>query len=189
MSEANAIKQLKSGEIAGLDVLISIYYVQAVRAAYLVLHDTVQAEDVAQASFLRAYERIAQFDTNRPFGPWFLRGVVNDARMHARKHARTVPFGSNGADDRDVFSSSEPSPEELLIAAETNEAIWQVLEQLTVEQRAVIVRRYYLGLSEAEIASDLECPPGTVKSRLHTARQRLRKLLPAWLIPATKDEQ
>ncbi len=189
MKESEAIRRLKSGDIGGLDELVNIYYVQAVRTAYLVLQNPTQAEDVVQGAFLRSYERIDQFDTNRPFGPWFLRGVVNDARMIGRKEDRTVPLDSDASYERDLLPDHEPSPEELLIAAETNEAIWRVLDGLSVDQRAVIVRRYYLGLREAEIASDLDCPPGTVKSRLHTARHKLRQLLPTWLTPVARKEQ
>ena len=189
MKESEAIRRLKSGDIGGLDDLVDIYYVQAVRTAYLVLQNPTQAEDVVQGAFLRTYERIDQFDSSRPFGPWFLRGVVNDARMVGRKQERTVPLESDTNYHQDLLAGNEPSPEELLIAAETNEAIWQVLDGLSVDQRAVIVRRYYLGLSEAEIASELDCPPGTVKSRLHTARQKLRDLLPTWLTPLARKEQ
>ena len=186
MTETEAIRRLQKRDISGLEELMNLYYLRAVRTAYLILQDRTQAEDVAQAAFLRVYERIDQFDTRRPFAPWFLRSVVNDARMIGRSQERNVPLESDAYEEH--LSSDEPSPEELFVAAETNEAIWAVLDNLSVDHRAVIVRRYYLGLSEAEIASDLDCPPGTVKSRLHAARHRLRHLLPAWLSPTAKSD-
>src|SRR5688500_9170450 len=64
MKESEAIRQLKSGDLGGLDERVNIYYVQAVRTAYLVLQDPTQAEDVVQGAFLRTYERIDQFDTD-----------------------------------------------------------------------------------------------------------------------------
>ena len=74
-----------------------------------------------------------------------------------------------------------PGPEELAVAAATREAVWTALGQLPPAQRAVIVMRYYLELSEAEMADCLACPPGTVKWRLHAARTHLRRLLrPLW---------
>ena len=79
MEEQKAIARLKRGDISGLEALVRKYQVQAVRAAYLIIRDRALAEDIVQAAFLRAYERIGQFDAGRPFGPWFLRSVVNDA--------------------------------------------------------------------------------------------------------------
>jgi RNA polymerase sigma-70 factor (ECF subfamily) len=189
MTEAEAIARLKRGDIGGLDELVNLYYVQAVRTAYLVLQDRTMAEDIAQAAFLRVYERIGQFDANRSFAPWFLRGVVNDSLMLGRKQERTVSLEGTSSYLEDLLPSLDPSPEDLLLAAETNQAIWGVLDRLSVAHRAVIVKRYFLGLSEAEIASQLDCPPGTVKSRLYNAKQRIKQMLPAWLIPPVCKDQ
>jgi RNA polymerase sigma factor (sigma-70 family) len=68
-----------------------------------------------------------------------------------------------------------------LVQAETEAAVWAALGELPPAQRTALVLRYYLDLSEAEMAARLDCPPGTVKSRLHNARVRLRTLLPAWV--------
>jgi RNA polymerase sigma-70 factor (ECF subfamily) len=189
MKESDAIRRLKNGDISGLDDLVSLYYVRAVRSAYLVLQDRTQAEDVVQSAFIHAYEHIDQFDATRAFEPWFLRSVVNRARMLGRRQASTVPLMDGAEYDENSLPDQEPSPEELLIAAETTEAIWEVLDKLSLDQRAVIVRRYYLGQSEVEIASELDCPPGTVKSRLFTARHRLRELIPSWLKPISRSDQ
>jgi len=81
----------------------------------------------------------------------------------------------------DLLVDPSPGPADLAEAAETRQAIWSALGKLPPAQRAVIVLRYYLGLSEAEMADELACPPGTVKWRLHAARERLRRLLrPLW---------
>ena len=90
MDEAEAIVRLKQGDIGGLEALVQRYQLPALRAAYLITHDRSLAEDVAQAAFLRAYERIDQFDVERPFGPWFLRSVVNDEVKVARRRGRAV---------------------------------------------------------------------------------------------------
>lgn len=90
MEESEAIAQLKRGDINGLETLVYAYQVQAVRTAYLITHDRTLAEDIVQAAFLRAYERIAQFDATRPFGPWFLRSVVYDAIKVVTQRQRQV---------------------------------------------------------------------------------------------------
>ncbi len=184
MEEQQAIALLKRGDIGGLETLVRKYQVQAVRAADLIVRDRALAEDIVQAAFLRAYERIGQFDAGRPFGPWFLRSVVNDAVKAAARRERQVPLDGEAREAislADLLADPAPGPGELSEQAETRQAIWAALGELPPAQRAAIVLRYYLDLSEAELAGELACPPGTVKWRLHTARERLRALLrPLW---------
>jgi len=185
MEEQEAIARLKRGDIGGLEALVRQYQVQAIRTAYLIIRDRALAEDIVQAAFLRAYERIGQFDAGRPFGPWFLRSVVNDAVKAAARRERQVSLeaGSEGegASLADLLADPGPGPADLAEAAELHQTVWAALGRLPPAQRAAIVQRYYLDLSEAEMADELACPPGTVKWRLHAARKRLRTLLrPLW---------
>jgi RNA polymerase sigma-70 factor (ECF subfamily) len=185
MEESAAIARLKAGDIGGLEPLVRTYQVRAVRAAFLICHDPALAEDIVQAAFVRAYERIAQFDAARAFGPWFLQSVINDALKAATRQGRTVPLDWDETDaEAGALPDPGPTPEERLDAAETSAAIATALARLSPEQRAAIVLRYYLGLSESEMTARLRAPPGTVKWRLHAARQRLRTLLPAWVHPS-----
>ncbi len=181
MEEGKAIARLKRGDVGGLETLVRRYQVQAVRAAYLIIHDRALAEDIVQAAFLRAYERIGQFDARRPFGPWFLRSVVNDAIKASTRRERQVSLQDGargeGTSLADLLPDPNPGPVHLAEAAETRQAVWDALGELPPAQRAAIVLRYYLGLSETEMAGELACPPGTVKWRLHAARKRLRRLL------------
>jgi RNA polymerase sigma-70 factor, ECF subfamily len=174
LEEIQAIAKLKLGDITGLEVLVRIYQHKAFDAAFLVLHDRVQAEDVVQAAFLRAYERIHQLRDIKSFGPWFLRSVVNNALTAANgRHNVSLDGQPEGAVD---LPSPEPSLEQMLEAAETREEILAALEHLSPHQRAAVVMRYYFDWSDAEVARRLEIPPGTVRRRLHDARRRLREL-------------
>lgn len=92
VDERNAIAQLKRGDIHGLDMLMRIYQVRALRAAFVITRDLPLAEDLVQSAFVRAYERIEQFDETRPFGPWFLRSAVNSAATAADRRRRFVPL-------------------------------------------------------------------------------------------------
>ena len=180
MEEAEAIARLKKGDIGGLEVLVHRYQVRAVRAAYLVVRDRALAEDIVQAAFVRAYERIDQFDAKRPFGPWFLRIVVNDAVKIARRRQRWVSLEASDRPETvlaDLLADSNPGPADQAEAGDLRQTVWAALGRLPPAQRAAVVLRYYLGLSEAEMADELACPPGTVKWRLHAARNRLRALL------------
>jgi RNA polymerase sigma-70 factor (ECF subfamily) len=129
---------------------------------------------------VRAWERIEQFDTGRPFGPWFLRSVVNDAIKAASRRERWVSMEvSDGARPAlaDLLADPSPGPAALVDAADIRRAVREALGMLPPTQRTATVLRCYLGLSKAEVAEQLVCPPGTVKWRLHAARKRLRRLL------------
>lgn len=177
MEEREAIARLQRGDIGGLEILVRAHQVRAVRTAHLITRDRFLAEDVVQTAFLRAFERIDQFDIERPFGPWFLRSVVNDAIKAATRRERQVPLEHVTRDTPASLDDSAPGPERLIEQAETSQELRAALDSLSPAQRAAIVQRYYLGWSEAEMAAALACPPGTIKSRLYTAKERLRALL------------
>lgn len=185
MNEHGAIARLKRGDIDGLETLMQLHQVRAVRTAFLITRDRALAEDVVQAAFVRVYERITQFDPERAFEPWLLRIVTNDAVKVATRRERFVPLHAPGDVEQtlaDLFSNNQPGPDAAAEAAELQQAVWTALGQLPPNQRAVIVRRYYLDMSETEMADDLDVPQGTIKSRLRAARQRLRTLLQPWQI-------
>ena len=79
MNEQREMERLSRGDIAALGTLVRRYQTKALRAAYLITHDLAQAEDVVSNAFLRVFERAEQYDSQRAFGPWFYRIVVNDA--------------------------------------------------------------------------------------------------------------
>lgn len=184
MDEREAIARLRQGDIDGLETLVRKYQVQAMRAAYLITGDRAMAEDIVQEAFLRAYERIGQLQSGRPFSPWFFRSVVNDAIKATTRHRHQV-YWANGMDEDseeglmldERIADSHPGPEELLERIELSEVVGEALKGLSFQRRAAIVLRYYLDLTEPEIASRLQWPLGTVKRRLHDARNHLRALI------------
>ncbi len=179
-NEREAIARLQQGDIGGLETLVQLYQTAALHVAYIISRDRTLAEDIVQAAFLRAYERIQQFDTARSFRPWFLRSVVNATLRACARNGRQFSLDAY-SDEYIALPSDDPSLDEMLIAAASDEAVWTAMSQLAPAQRAVVVMRYYLDMSEAEMAQTLDCPPGTIKRRLYDARQRLRRLLPAWV--------
>ena len=82
--ELSAIARLKRGDIGGLELLVRQYHARAVRCPYLVVHDHALALDIAQSSFVRAFERIEQFDMYRPFAPWFFKLVLREVQRPRR---------------------------------------------------------------------------------------------------------
>jgi RNA polymerase sigma-70 factor (ECF subfamily) len=181
VDDREAIARLKQDDIAGLEALFRKYQLQATRAADFIVRDQALAQDIVQAASLRAYGRIDQFQDEKPFGPWFLRMVVNAAIQAARRQTRWVSI-DNDSSTRDAsyagqLLSIDPQLEEALEMDETRQSIWEALSQLSPEQRAAVVMRYYLGLSLEEMAERSSIPTGTVKWRLHAALKRLRGIL------------
>lgn len=175
-----AVVRLQQGDIGGLEILMLRYQVRAVRTATLITRDRALAEDLVQSAFLRVYERIDQFDATRPFGPWFLRSVTNDAVKASARQQRYIPLvnlAENPGTAANDPADPQPGPAELVERAETYQALWAALGCLTPTQRAAVVQRYYLGFSQTKMAEALAVPPSTVRWRLHAARDRLRQLL------------
>lgn len=176
MDEQQAIQQLKRGDVGGLETLVSLYQVRAVRTAYLITHDPALSEDVVQDAFLQAYRSIRHFDQARPFGPWFIRSVVHAALKAAQRKSRHVSLASDGLTLEELFADGE-SVEEQVETAEFQRRVWIAMENLAPRQRAAVIQRYFLDMSEEEMTVELEIAPGTVKWLLHVARERLRSLL------------
>ncbi len=181
MTQQEAIDQLKRGDIGGLEFLVRKYQVRAIRAAYLITHDLALAQDITQNAFIKAYERINQFDVRRPFGPWFFTSVMHDAIKVVKQQSRHISI--EGLAEKDIASTAarlqdaQPGPEHLAEQSETADEVWAALGKLPPDHRAAIIARYYLGMSEAEIGATFTLSLSTVKWRLHAARKRLRLFL------------
>ena len=179
MTDQEAVAKLQARDIGGLETLVRRYHTQAIQSAYLILDDWSLAEDVAQSAFVNAYERIGTFDNSRPFAPWFLRTAVNIAlKVAAGKRDLSLDMHMEKSGLEGV-PALEPGVVEGLEAAETREEVLAALHKLSPDQRAAIVMKYYLNLSDLEVATRLDVPAGTVRRRLHDARKRLQRLLPA----------
>ncbi len=144
------------------------------RTAHLITGGSADAEDAAQAAFVKAYYALGRFQADRPFRPWLLRIVANEAR-NRRAAARRRPTLALGAAEGRPSSDPARSPEAAALAAERRTTLLAALETLREDDRTVIACRYFLDLSEAETAAVIGCPRGTVKSRLSRALERLRR--------------
>jgi RNA polymerase sigma-70 factor (ECF subfamily) len=178
MDEQQAIQQLKSGDIGGLEFLVMRYQVKAVRTAYLITRDPGLAEDIVQDSFVRAFHSIRGFNETRPFEPWFLRSVINASIKMMQRSARQVQVGEES--DETVLAelaASVESAEKQVESIEIQNQIWDAMQKLSPRQRAVVVQRYFLEMSEKEMAKEAGSAVGTIKWMLNAARERLRVLL------------
>ena len=178
MDEQRAIQRLKNGDIGGLEFLVARYQVKAARTAYLITCDLGLAEDIVQDSFIQVYRAIRGFDSSRPFEPWFMRSVVNAAVKTMQRSARQVQVGDEA--DESVLAelaARVESVESQIESMEIQNQIWDAMQKLSPRQRAVIAQRYFLDMSEKEMAAEAGSAIGTVKWMLNAARERLRSLL------------
>ncbi len=176
MDDREAVRRMKNGEIGGLEILVNRYQVKAARAAFLVVYDEALAEDIVQETFIRLYRRIRHFDGTRPFEPYLMRSVVNAALNAVRRDGKTVSLDAAPALLENLLEQAASVESQVEFAQHSHE-ILQALSKLPPRQRAVIVQRYYLEMSEHEMAQALDAAPGTVKWLLNAARTRLRELL------------
>lgn len=177
IEDLQAIRRLKHGDISGLECLIARYQAKALRTAFLITHNEPLAEDVVQDAFVRFYQRVKHFDEMRPFQPYFLRSVVNAALNCIEREKKEQYFSEVDTSELENLLEEAISVEEQV---ECNAIKWQIMEvlsELPPRQRAAIVQRYYLEMSEQEMSETLDSPPGTVKWLLNAARTRLRSLL------------
>jgi len=179
MEEKQAINLLKKGNIYGLQYLVEKYQVKAVQAAYLILGDRNWAEDIVQSSFIMAAEKIRQFDSERPFGPWFYRMVVNTSIKTSMRERRLVSINAEDGEKNLANRAIDPvhTPEEIIENLETRQEVWQAICELSLKQRTVLVMRYYLGMTDKEISHELEEPLSTIRWSIHAGYERLRHLL------------
>jgi len=171
--ERSLIVRAKAGERDAFSLLIRHNIQRVYRAAYAVVRNRDDAEDIAQETFVRAYQSISRFDESRPLFPWLYRIARNlclNRIERVRKREAELP-------EFDYLSDAAAGPEESVVAAEERERIRDAVSRLPDQHRQIIELSHFQECSYREIADILDVPMGTVMSRLHNARRKLRGLL------------
>ncbi len=176
MDDTQAIRRLKHGDLGGLEILMEQYQVKAARAAFLITNDESIAQDVVQETFIRICQKIHQFDESRPFEPYLIRSVVHAALNAVRGSEKFTSLEDETGEVENLLDRAA-SVESQVEFTQLQHEILNALSKLSPRQRAVIVQRYYLDMSEQEMALALDAAPGTVKWLLNAARERLHHLL------------
>ena len=153
----------------GVSELFREHYDPLRRFAFLLLQDRGRAEDVVMTVFVKAFARWPSFSKVQEPPTYLRKMVLNECRSQSRQ--RAVESRANGL----VYSDQKANPAPQLSPEHLD--VWAAIARLCYEERASIVLRYVEQWSEPEIAEALECPLGTVKSRLHRAREKLARAL------------
>lgn len=175
LEDRQLIKRLQSGDLECLGDLYDRYRHQIYRTALAITHDPSAAEDILQECFLRMYRYAERINPDLPLAPWLYRVTVNLSYTWSKKNRRYfAPLES--FIDR-LISPAKNAPELSAEHAELRDKIQRAIDTLPFNQRVVVVLHYMNGMNLKEIADILECPVGTVKSRLFHARASLREEL------------
>jgi RNA polymerase sigma-70 factor (ECF subfamily) len=175
------VERCRSGDLAAFEPLVEKYRERVWRLAYHYVRDREEAWDVAQEAFVRAWQALPNFRGQSAFYTWLFRIVVNVATDRARSRAaRGRAFGTEAVPEEDwerVLVDPARGPDETAAGAEARERVRRALDALPPHHRTIIMLSDLEGLSYREIAEVLGIPMGTVMSRLHNARKRLRQVL------------
>ena len=174
LAESELIQRAQRGDTHAYEELVHAYQGIAFRTAYVIARNAADAEEAAQDGFVKAWRALGRFREGAPFRPWLLQIVANAARNRVRSAGRRAGLALRAATE-ESSGDAAPSPEALLLSAERRAGLLAAVNELPEEQRTVVSLRYFLGLSEQEVAETLDVPQGTVKSRSARALKRLRE--------------
>jgi RNA polymerase sigma-70 factor (ECF subfamily) len=170
--ELVAIRQCLAGDSTGFNEVAKNYLKPIYNLALRMVQDSDLAADIVQSTFIKAFERLHTFEQGQKFFSWLYRIAIHESLNVLEKSRPTTSF-------LDEPRSHELSPSDKLLHRERDEAIQKALMKLSVEQRTVVVLRHFMDFSYGDMAEMLLIPEKTVKSRLFSARQRLKELLHA----------
>jgi RNA polymerase sigma-70 factor (ECF subfamily) len=181
-NESELIERCRSGDRAAFGDLVLEHQDRVYNLAYRLTNDPQEAEDITQEAFLKAFRSIARFEGSSRFYTWIYRITVNAVVSRRRYHAvrpQTVPLGRPDGEERQELppDKSQPDPSDEANRADVRRLVEEAIQRLDEEHRVLIVLRDIEGRDYGEIAEILDCPRGTVKSRLHRARIMLKDLL------------
>lgn len=173
--EAQLIARAKEGDVEAFEALYEQYKGSIYRSALAITRDRVAAEEILQDSFLRAFRHIDHVREGAPIAPWLHRIAINLSYTWSTRRARWL-ISLEEAVDR-LVAAPKNSPEHAMERSELHQVVRDAIDKLEFPQRATIVLFYLEEFSLAEIAEIMDCPVGTVKSRLYYGREKLREAL------------
>ena len=175
MDESTLIRHAVNGDAAAWEPLVLAHQEAVFRLCYLLLGDPDDAEDVAQETFLRAWNHLKRFDTTRPLRPWLLSIAANLSSNRRRSAGRYLAALTRAFRTEPAPSSS--TVEERSARNLESSQLWKAVQTLSLPDQQIVYLRYFLDLSVGETAQALEIAEGTVKSRLSRALERLRGII------------
>jgi RNA polymerase sigma-70 factor (ECF subfamily) len=181
-SDLELVRRAQRGERGAFDLLVLRYQHKVIKLVARLLRDPSEAEDVAQEAFVKAYRALGSFRGDSAFYTWLYRIAVNTARntMAARQRRPLAYEADLGESEQSVVESRMrhvDTPEATVLSDEINRTVNHAVEELPEDLRTAIILREVEGLSYEEIAEAMDCPVGTVRSRIFRAREAIDRSL------------
>ena len=183
-TDKQLVERVKRGDKRAFDLLILKYQHKIIGLVGRYLRDQDEVQDVTQESFIKAYRALPNFRGDSAFYTWLYRIAINTAKNQLVSRSRRPPDTDIDADDGEfqdnyaVLRDNE-SPEDVLAMGQMESVIYRAIGDLPEELKVAVTLREFEGLSYDEIAEVMECPVGTVRSRIFRAREAIEKKIAA----------
>ncbi len=177
------IDRVRGGDVAAFDILVHQYRERIYSVIYNLTSNREDAMDLTQEAFIKAYQSIDSFKGKSSFYTWIYRIAVNNTLSHLKKHRnrKFLSFDNltNEASQSDIFDAiaAKTKTEKATLMNELQEKLNEALQKLSLKHRTVVVLFEIEGLSHEQISEIIKCSVGTVRSRLHYAKQQLKVYL------------
>ena len=180
--DAELVKRVQAGDSRAFDILVQKYQHKVINLVGRFVSDQAECQDIAQDAFIKAFRAIDSFRGDSQFYTWLYRIAANTAKNHLASRARKSPAYAVDVDDAEHFEGESglkdyTNPENMLLTDEIKATVFSAIEKLPDDLKSAITLREIDGLSYEEIAEVMDCPIGTVRSRIFRARDVIDKEL------------
>lgn len=186
LTDRDLVERVQRGDKRAFDLLVMKYQNKIISLISRYIRDQAEVMDVAQEAFIKAYRALPGFRGESAFYTWLYRIATNTAKNHLisnnrRQYDVDIDDESSTYTEQDLGLQEIESPESLLVKDQVERVVFETIEQLPDELRTAITLRELEGMSYEEIAQVMECPVGTVRSRIFRAREAIDVKLKAML--------
>lgn len=180
LTDQDLIERVQSGDKQAFNLLVIKYQTKVCNLISRYINNSGDVPDVAQEAFIKAYRALPRFRGDSAFYTWLYRIAVNTAKNYVVAQGRRPPSSDIDADEAENYDNGGAlkeisNPENLMLSEQLKQAVFSTIESLPDDLRMAITLREIEGLSYEEIAEVMECPVGTVRSRIFRAREAVDK--------------
>jgi RNA polymerase sigma-70 factor, ECF subfamily len=182
VTDEELVKRASKGDQRAFDLLVRKYQHRIFALISRYVRDQDEVQDVAQEAFIKAWRALPRFRGDSQFYTWLYRIAVNTAKNYLVSRGRRPPGSDIDAEDAEQFAGADGlrdsgTPESILMSQELGEVITRAIEALPQELKTAVTLREFDGLSYEDIAAIMECPVGTVRSRIFRAREAIEQAM------------
>ncbi len=176
------VRRVQNGDKTAFDILVRKYQQRVANLISRYVRDSSEVLDVSQEAFIKAYRALPNFRGDSAFYTWMYRIAINTAKNYLVSQSRRIPLSNIDVQDAEQFEGTtslkdNETPEKLLLRDDVEKMVFSTIEELPEDLKIAITLREIEGMSYDEIAHAMDCPVGTVRSRIFRAREAIDKKL------------